>query len=224
MRYLLLMVLTTALVCGGCDDDSDSVKCNLEEYIGDFAIETPHYDIAILAGYTSISGSLHIHCPACTDTDLSDLSCLASVGGSLDIAYTDDLTNLDGLSNLSSVGEWLIIEQNAALANLGGLSGITSVGEVLFIEGNYALTNLDGLSALTSVGGNLCITINTALTNLDGLSALNSVGGDLQIAGNDILPDCEACELLGQLTSEPTQTSVISNLDDTCTPVPASCP
>jgi hypothetical protein len=38
------------------------------------------------------------------------------------------------------------------------------------------------------------------------------------------LPDCEACELLAQITNEPTQIVIYSNLDDACTPAPENCP
>ncbi len=41
---------------------------------------------------------------------------------------------------------------------------------------------------------------------------------------NGSLPDCEACEVLDQLTSGPTSIDVHDNLDDLCTPVPANCP
>ena len=54
--------------------------------------------------------------------------------------------------------------------------------------------------------------------------ALTSVGEFLEISWNHSLPDCEACDLLGQLTTGPTAIDVSDNLDDTCTPVPASCP
>jgi hypothetical protein len=44
------------------------------------------------------------------------------------------------------------------------------------------------------------------------------------ITGNSTLPDCEACDLLDQVTSGPISPSVNNNLDDTCTPVPDNCP
>ncbi len=140
MRFLLLTVLTTVLVCGGCshvlsigdggtadadtdtdsDTDSDSDtdtdtdtdtgpnECtqDLGEYSGDFEITTPS-DVATLAGYTSISGSLYINCLSCTD--LSELVCLTSVGVYFRIEDNDDLTNLDGLSGITSVGGELFI-------------------------------------------------------------------------------------------------------------------
>ncbi len=227
MRSLLLTVIATVLVFGGCsnvssigdggtadvdtdgdaDTDSDSdtgtdtdtgpIECNLGEYSG-FLIIDAQSDIEAFAGYTSISGNLYIY--SCTE--LSELICLTSVGGNLSIAY------------------------NAALTDLGGLSALTSVGGMLGIGGNATLTNLDGLSALTSVGGWLEISNNTALTNLDGLGSVASLGGSgtLYINDNTVLPDCEACDLLDQLISGPASIDVYDNLDDTCTPVPGSCP
>ena len=115
------------------------------------------------------------------------------------------------------------IHGNTALTNLDGLSALASVSS-LWITGNAALTNLDGLSGITSVGGELAILVNTALTNLDGLSGITSVGECLEIYYNFALSDCEACELLDQLTSGPTSIDVYDNLNDTCTPVPGNCP
>ena len=92
------------------------------------------------------------------------------------------------------------------------------------IVANDTLTNLDGLSGITSVDGDLVITENDTLTNLYGLGALSSVVDDIRIQCNIILPDCEACDLLDQIASVPAETYVSSNLNDTCTPVPAGCP
>ena len=89
---------------------------------------------------------------------------------------------------------------------------------------NAAVTNLGGLGGITSVGIYLAICGNTNLTNLDGLSALTMLGFEFWIYDNDILPDCEVCDLLDQLTSGPTSISVHNNMDDTCTPVPSNCP
>ena len=219
------MILATVLVCGGCDDggdgDTDSSECNLGEYNGDFEI-TEQSDVAILAGYTGISGDLNTMCPLCTD--LSELSCLTTVGRGLFIAGNGVLTTLDGLSALTSVGGGLFILGNDTLANLDGLSALTLVGGNLSIRNNEALNNLDGLSACNSVGGELKIHNNDTLTNLDGLSALTSANNHWWIYENTALPDCEVCELLDQLTGGSTSLSVFENLDDTCTPVPGNCP
>ena len=106
MRYLILMVLATVQVCGGCSDDTESLKCNLGEYSGDFEINTQS-DVETLAGYTEITGSIEIDCTSCTD--LNELSCLTSVGENLFFLNIPDVTNLDGLDALTSVGGTLLI-------------------------------------------------------------------------------------------------------------------
>ncbi len=200
------------------DGDSDSY-CTQGEYSGDLEI-TEQSDVAALAGHTSISGTLTISCYSCTD--LNELICLTSVGESLQIWNNNSLTDLDGLNGITSVGWNLQINKNHALTNVNGLSGITSVGATLEILGNYNLNNLDGLGGITSVDGDLTIW-ETSLTNLDGLGGITSVGGYLNVGTNDF-PDCAVCELLDQLTSGPFSINVGVNLNDSCTPVPASCP
>ncbi len=221
MRYLILMAVATALVCGGCshvlsikdggtdsdtdtdtdtdtdadtDTDTGPIECNLGEYSGNFTIDDQS-DVAFLAGYTSISGRLRIICDSCTD--LSGLICIASVGVDLRIENNDVLYSLIGLSGLTSVGGSLIISENDALSSLISLSALTSVGGELWIFMNLALTNLTGLSGITSTNYGLKIQDNDALTNLDGLSGITSVGGDLIIGsqfsygGNPVLANLD---------------------------------
>ena len=190
------------LICGGCSDDTESAGCDKGMFEGDLWISTQE-GLAAAAGYTSISGDLTINCPACTD--LSELNCLASVDRDFLVGGNNTLANLNGLDAVTTVG------------------GCLQIGS-LKLEGNDAIANLDGLSALTSVGEDLQIRYNGALTNLDGLSALTSVSDEFWIHYNDILPDCEACDLLDQLTTASTSIEVLANLDDDCTPVPTNCP
>ena len=204
------------------DTDTGPVECDLGEYSGDFTISTQS-DVATIAGYTSIWGELWIHCPLCSD--VSELSCLTSVGEDLNIQYNDALADLDGLGALTSVVGNLTIRSNPIIANLDGLSGLTgSLGVTLWIEDNDALNNLDGLNGITSVSDSIRIRCNDVLTNLDGLSGLTSVNYWLMIDSNSTLPDCEVCDLLDHLTNSPNDIDVHDNLADSCTPVPASCP
>ncbi len=116
---------------------------------------------------------------------------------------------------------------NDALTNLNGLSGITSLGGYIVITEHTSLENLDGLSGITSVGGGrITIEGNDVLTNLDGLGNVTSLwgSGSLYINDNTVLPDCEVCELIDQFATTPGTIDVENNLDDTCTPVPGSCP
>jgi hypothetical protein len=102
----------------------------------------------------------------------------------------------------------------------------------LTIDSNNALTGLDGLANLVSVDGSVTIggfddifpAGNEMLTSLAGLASMASIGGGLEVSNNYVLPDCEACDLLGHITTGPLWLDVFDNLDDTCTPVPDNCP
>jgi hypothetical protein len=187
---------------GDTDSDSDSdMECSLGEYLGDFTINT-QADTALIAGYSSISGTLEIHCEDCTE--LSELACLNAVGGDLLMWNSHELASLDGLDNIDSVGGSLMIgyddgvgyRGNDSLADISALSGITSVGVDVTVIDNPILTNVSGLIGITSLEGELDIRYNSALSDLGGLGSITSVGGDLTIACDENLPDLEGLNAL----------------------------
>ena len=128
-------------------DTGTDTDCPLGEYSSDFEIITQSH-VTTLAGYTSVSGTLHIACTSCTD--LSELFCLTTVGEELWIECNDTLTNLDGLSGITSVGlGWsLAIVGNAALTNLTGLSALTSVDNLFHVIDNPNLPDCEVCSVL----------------------------------------------------------------------------
>jgi hypothetical protein len=150
--------------------------------------------IAVLSGFTEITGSLTINNTALTN--LTGLEALTSVGRNLLIEDNGALTNLSGLNSLTSVGLRLEIEDNGALTSLNGLNNLTSVSGSSYIRYNNALTSLSGLENLTSVSGDLSIRSNGALTSLSGLSNLTSVGDSLVIFYNDALTSLTGLENL----------------------------
>ena len=156
------------------------------------------------------------------DTDCAQ----GEYSGSFSIHKQSNVATLAGYTSIS--GDLTIFCPSCT--DLDELICLTSVGEHLGIYANHALTNLDGLSALTSIGEGLRIggfgSGNPALTNLDGLNNITSVGDEFVIFYNTVLPDCESCDLLDQITSTTGLTVVVvhDNLDDMCTPVPAGCP
>src|SRR5690606_16971465 len=112
-----------------------------------------------------ITGDVYLTSQALIDNYANHYSNCTQILGDL---YISTITDLSPLSNLTSVGGSLYIYNNPNLTNLDGLSKLTSVGGGLDISNNSNLTNLDGLSKLTSVGGYLYIAFNSNLTNLDG--------------------------------------------------------
>src|SRR5687767_15030815 len=71
-----------------------------------------------------ITGDLRIEYSSLTD--LRDLACVTSIGGSLDLDENGSLTSLSGLEDLSSIGENLILTQNG-VTSLSGLDNLSSV-------------------------------------------------------------------------------------------------
>jgi len=122
--------------------------------------------------------------------DLSGLSVLTSIGGTLEIRNNDNLTTLSGLENLTfiegslTIGGWF---GNEGLTSLTGLDNLVSIGGTLTICGNENLANLTALNSLTTIGGDLSIAGNYSLTSLNGLEKIVTIGGGLRIGGGFFL-------------------------------------
>ena len=151
---------------------------------------------ATYPGCTTITGNVSIS--GSDIVNLSGLSAVTSIGGSLSITYNSLLTSLNGLDAVTSIGGGLSITSNPTLTSLTGLGAVPSIGGYLYIQDNPALTNLEGLGAVTSIEGNLIIYSNTTLTSLTGLDAVTSIGSTLSIGANAALTSLEG---LGAITS-----------------------
>ena len=109
-------------------------------------------------------------------------------------ALPGNITDLTPLSNITQVIGTLYIQNNGVLQNLNGLN-INNVGGNLYIGGDYndktnlVLQDISALSSITSVGGWLTIQKNLSLTNLNGLQNLATVAHDIYINDNDVLTD-----------------------------------
>ena len=147
-------------------------------------------DLSGLSSLASVDGSLFFtDCHALTGVD--GLSSLSSVGDVVRFSFMNALQDLDGLSSLNAAGSvWL--EFNTALTNIDGLSSIPSVDGPVILESNTVLLNLDGFSGLTSVGGAFTMLDQQKLTNIEGLSSLISVGGDFRMEHNPLLTHCKS--------------------------------
>lgn len=159
-----------------------------------FLFTTELHDLSGLSGLASIDGSLFFtDCHALTSVD--GLSSLTSVGDVVRFSFMNALQDLDGLSSLNAVGSvWL--EFNTALTNIDGLSSITSVDGPVILESNTELLDLDGFSGLESVGGTFTMLDQQKLTNIEGLSPLISVGGDFRMENNPLLAHCKSLRRL----------------------------
>lgn len=156
---------------------------------GDYAINNS-VDLAVLSGFTEITGQLYISADGLPDID--GLESLTTVG-SLNISSNNALANLDGLSGLTVAGS-IGIDSNPALLNVAGLSNLILVEGELNINNNGLLTDLSGLANLLEVR-DLYVENNDALTDF-GMLSLTSVLEYMSIARNDALTDMRGLESL----------------------------
>ena len=139
------------------------------------------------------AGSLVIQC--CPDLEqISGLSELTSIAGTLRIYYNEQIHKIEGFGALGSVGN-LEISQNGNLTRIDGFSSLKLVEGYLQIDHNQKLLNLDGLSGVREIGGSdlvaghaLSVLYNPALLDLRWLRNLTLIGfGTVHIEGNLLL-------------------------------------
>jgi hypothetical protein len=130
-----------------------------------------------LRGCATVVGDVHIE--HSTAEELTDLSALRSVTGTLFIAENQQLSSLDGLSNLRSVGG-LVLSQNPALEDVSGLDQLEQASH-LEITGNRALSVVSGPDSLRHL--DKLIVRDNGLFRLGGFRSLVSVT-DVIIAKN----------------------------------------
>lgn len=163
---------------------------------------------------TEITGNLSVTGLYNTITDLSPLSQLNSVGGTINIQHTDciDLSGLDnisyanklhiasndlmlnfnGLGSLSEIGAGGIhMQHQAALEDFAGLESLENINGKIFVALCPSISSLRGLDNLENVGASITIAGCNALTSLDNLNSLETVGSQLAIHGCTALTDLD---------------------------------
>ena len=139
-----------------CPTVTQGVDLTTQDDVDDLLALFP--DCELFPGNITITGSV---------TDLSALSQLTGIAGTLELSLTNRLTDLIGLGSITSTA---------------GLN----------INGATMLETLADLTSLSSLrGGNLLLTNNTMLTDLTGLSPLaGTTINDILITGNTVLEGC----------------------------------
>ena len=143
-----------------------------------------------IEGQVTISGS--------EITNLSGLSVLFEIGGSLDITNNTQLESLFGLDNLEAVGSTFSIYENPMLKDITSLSKIDSVHDDLYIETNEKLESLEGLHNIKHVNGFVDILVQHRLKELNGLRSLVTVSDYFYISKMDSIQDFSGMDKLRQ--------------------------
>jgi hypothetical protein len=120
-----------------------------------------------------------------------------------------DITDLSPLSSLTHILGTLRIENIPMLSNLNGLEGVLFANSVIIMSNNN-LANLNGLINLKTTA-NLVIDNNSALSNINALMNLN-VTNFLQIQNNINLSQC--CVFKDEILALDPMNVMISNNSD----------
>ena len=165
-------------------------------------------DLSPLSNLTQVAGSVRVQSNAV-------LSTISGLGGiktatSLYVQYNTSLTTIAGLSNLKSIGFRAVIMKNAALTDIA-LPKLASVGEMT-VYSNPALTGVSGLPALVSVTYNFRIANNPALTQIV-LPPSMKTAYQVTIDANPMLVSIEGPNLVSTkgdllITNDPALTSI----------------
>jgi hypothetical protein len=152
--------------------------------------------------YNAIDGDLTVDR---TDlTDLSALSCLCEVTGSVTLSSNTTLETLAGLDDLTTIGGTFALSGSTLVRDLTGLGALTDLGTLTLTS--TSLTSLDGIENLTAVARNLSLTANRSLVSVGGLAGLTTVGGQLYLYDNPLVPTLSGMDGLTEVGSAVTLT------------------
>jgi hypothetical protein len=154
--------------------------------IDSFSVDYP--GCSHLNSFVQISGDII--------SNLSGLSVIICIDGSLSVSDNSSLYNLEGLDNLDSITEHLYISHNESLQSLSGLDSLSYLGGSLVAGFNTALSSLDGLQGLDTVRGNVEIHDNESLTSVNGLNNVEAIKCHLLIENNPELQNLDGLENL----------------------------
>ena len=168
-------------------------------------------------GCIEILGNLEI---TGTVDDLSGLSVLTSVLGSVTIKNTTQLTSISGLDNIVEIGRTIYIIANHNLRDIGSFSALQEIGTDQSYFGQIRIAFNDSLLSITgfnNLQGNLsdiAISNNLSLQYLDGFNNLDyQFLFFLSIYNNPLLSICNIPLICNLLTDQPCIFNIYNNAD-----------
>ena len=165
-------------------------------YVGDITVTTQTEVDSLrttLAGKTRIDGNVFIGYGLADDTlrsditDLTPLTGIVRITGSLDIQRNGQLDNLNGLTHLQTIGGHFNVYRNDSLPTLGNFPVLQTIGGNFYVGFNAQLTDLGDFPVLQSIGGYFDVRANSDLTDLGDFSILQTIGGYFSVSNNDTL-------------------------------------
>lgn len=170
-------------------EDYRSLYPNCTDFAGNITVNGDVSNLLGLDAIKTVTGNIDIESDALIN--LSDLSNLENITGTLRISGSENLNSLIGLGKLNNVTGSIVLSNLIKLASLDGIKNIQSIGGLLTIDNCGSLQSLEGLGNLQSINSSLTISNNVNLRSLDGIESLNRVNSKLAINGNESLTSIE---------------------------------
>ena len=126
----------------------------------------------------------------------------------------EDIDDLSALSSIQSISGSLVVEYNDLLTNLNGLSSLTYIGENLYMYWNNNLQNIDVLSNITDFEGYISISHNESLIDISGISNFNYENiYSLEIFENPMLAVCNVSLVCNYIDNMQGDINIINNAE-----------
>lgn len=216
--FLILFGFSSTAIGQTCPCQLSSLHFATQQEIDDFSNAHP--------GCTKIYANIYIgelsgNVKNTDIVNLSGLSQISHICGSLTIKSTAALGSLAGLNNLVYLGNSLNIHDNSLLQNFAGLEKLKLIDGNLTISDNPSFTSFQGLSALDTITASL-IVYNNGLTTLNGIrkNSANStqILGAIEITNNPSLSDCAGLSICAGI-AQPGKTITIKDNASGCNSV-----
>ncbi len=192
MKKIIIFYLTVFFYAGlfGQCPPSGDLQLQTQQQINDFQIDYP--------GCTQLSGYLQIDgITSSAITDLSPLSVITSVGGTLTIEDNDLLISTFGLHNLTEIGS-IIIWENDALTSVDLTNNNSSFNSHVRINDNNSLSSINIGGSFSTIDGQHIIDNNPNLTTISGFNNFTTANDDVTALN---LPNISNLNWLSSLTT-----------------------
>lgn len=166
-------------------------KQNYERVDGDIEIrnseDNPIIDLTPLSSIKHIEGSIRIYGNKSL-TSVSGFTNLLTLGGVLSLRFNESLTSIKGFNKLKSIGIGIYIVSNTNITDIDAFHDLKELTSgSLEISGNRSIVNLSAFKNLEIIGDGIYINSNESLSQIDGFDNLSFIGKSLEIVSNEKL-------------------------------------
>lgn len=148
--------------------------------------------------------------------DLSYLSNLDTIMGSLYILENADLTSLKGADKLKYIGGDLFISINFSLTTINSFNSLLVIQRDFSIFDNDEMETINGFKSLHTVNGKFRIEANSKLTSVESFDKLTYIAKDFSISSNSLLTSIASFSNLEDISNGKASISSNQELTDFC--------